>query len=188
MKLEPADSNPGGAGVTLFGIVLMLSIIGAFALLLWWVIPGIRQEGLDKQRLVDISSIRQALTAYIDNNDSIPKSWADVQDQIDLDHYSNHYDVGDIFKSLDPEDIAGVIDTARQAAEEVRDYVGVFARAQCDQPWVENAANTSLIKSGNDNQIAVLYMLEGVGLVCEQIGSEPIGEPEAETTPGTDGG
>ena len=152
----------------------MLSIGGAIALLLLWVIPQIKQGGLNQQRLVDVSSIRQALTDYINDNDSIPKSWNDIQDQIRLDHYN----IDDIFESLKSnEGIEAGLKRAREAAGAVKDYVGVFARSQCDQQWVENAANTSLLKDGGDRQVAILYMLEGKGLVCEQI--NPSSQAEA---------
>ena len=186
MKLSFLKPKPDGSGVTLFGVVLMLSIGGSIAFLLLWVIPNIRQEGLDRQRLLDVSSIKEALMSYIDNNDSIPKSLNDVQGQIDLDHYN----IDGIFESLKSnEKIQEGLDRARQAAEEVKDYVGVFARSQCDQQWIENAANTNLLKSGSDGQIAILYVLEGKGLVCEQIDPPAAGEVEPESQEaGTDNG
>ena len=162
----------------------MLSMGGALALLLMWIIPTIRQEGLNEQRLLDVSSIREALTSYIDDNDSIPKSWNDVQDQIDLDHY----DIDDIFESLKSnENIEEGLKTGRTAAKEIKDYVGVFARAQCDQSWVENAANENLLKDGNENQIAILYLLEGTGLVCEQINPSNTADEPAEEEPSESG-
>lgn len=177
MKLKLAEQKPDSRGVTLFGIVLMLSIGGAIAFMLLWVIPNIRQEGLNKQRLLDVSSIKEGLSSYIRNNDSIPKSWSDVQDQIDLDHYG----VDEVFESLKSnENIEKGLDLGRKAAEGLKDYVGVFARSQCDQRWIENAANTNLLKEGDSNQIAILYMLEGKGLVCEQINPKDE-EPGAET-------
>ena len=166
MNFKLAKQKPDGSGVTLFGVVLMLSIGGSLALLLMWVIPNIRQGGLNEQRLLDVSSIKQALTSYIENNDSIPKGWGDVQDQINLDHYG----IDDVFESLKSnENIEKGLDVGRTAANGVKDFVGVFARSQCDQAWVANAANENLLKDGNENQIAILYMLEGTGLVCEQI-------------------
>lgn len=178
MKFIFGGQGSDSSGVTLFGIVLMLSIGGALAFLLMWVIPNIRQEGLNQQRLLDVSSIKQGLASYISKNDSIPKSWSDVQDQIDLDHY----DIDNIFESFKSNDkVADSLDKARQAATAVKDYIGVFARSQCDQQWIENAANTNLIKEGDESQMVILYVLEGKGLVCEQVSSED-NNAETETT------
>ena len=178
MRLQLTDLPEADKGVTLFGVVLMLSIVGAFALLLAVIIPDIRREGLNDQRLVDVSSIRQALSSYITSNDAIPKSWSDVQDQIDLDHY----EIDSIVRSLGSnEQLERGLEVGRQAASEAKDYVGIFARSQCGQPWIENATNQNLIKDGSERQIAILYMLEGVGLVCDQINPDPV-EDSTEST------
>ncbi len=178
MRLQLTNRSTADRGVTLFGVVLMLSIVVAFALVLAVIIPNIRREGLNDQRLVDVDSIRQALSSYIASNDAIPKSWSDVQDQIDLDHY----EIDSIVRSLGSnEQLERGLEIGRQAASEANDYVGIFARAQCNQPWIENATNQNLIKDGSERQIAILYMLEGVGLVCDQINPDLV-EDSTEST------
>ena len=179
MRLKPVSQQPARQGVTLFGVVLMLSIVGAFALLLAVIIPNIRQEGLNVQRLNDVDSIHQALTSYIRNNDAIPKSWNDVQDQIDLDHY----DIDSVFRGLGASDIEQGLEAGRKAASQAKDYVGIFARSQCDQPWVEGAVNQDLIKAGDERQIAILYVLEGAGLVCDQINQAETGSGKTPAEP-----
>ena len=150
-------------GFTIIEVVLVLAIAGLIFLMVFVALPALQRSQRDTQRRNDMARVATALINYQTNNNGLPVDVATATSDTPL---ITNYLGGTEFKDPDGTQYKIQIKTAKSAGDHqaltggsVDHIISIYKNAKCGNNSID-------YNSAGGNYYALMYKLEGSGVVC----------------------
>ncbi|MBR3052238.1 prepilin-type N-terminal cleavage/methylation domain-containing protein [Candidatus Saccharibacteria bacterium] len=148
-------------GFTIIEVVLVLAIAGLIFLMVFVALPALQRSQRDTQRREDLARLATAVTQFqANNNGKVPTAMTTMPTSANF--IASYLGGADAFK--DPDGTAyniefKVLSGNAPKPTTIDHKAYVYGKAKCD--------GETMVASGNTNDYAILYKLEGAGTYCQ---------------------
>ncbi|MCL2085714.1 type II secretion system GspH family protein [Candidatus Saccharibacteria bacterium] len=150
-------------GFTIIEVVLVLAIAGLIFMMVFIALPALQRSQRDTQRRNDIARAQTAVNNFQTNNRGrVPRDTAEFNNTLIPQYLLVG---GDIFQDPDGTpytfrvDPLATFNPAMTGPGDGGHVIGVILNAQCD-------GETPIASTGGNNRLALIYNLEGGGVIC----------------------